>query len=105
MIAFGNAVMDGTLLSPASLEDMWTDGGVRKKENGNPYAKGWFLYGENPDYGRIIGHSGGQSGCSSQIMILPDINAVVIVMANTSGSWGEVFTSAVQLYYCNDVQQ
>jgi len=100
MIAFVNAILNGTLLSKESLENMWSDGMVRPKDAGNPYAKGWFLYGNNPTYGQVIGHSGEQTGCSSQLMILPDINAVVIVLANTSGSWGEVINTSIRIYYC-----
>ncbi|MEM6700746.1 MAG: DUF3471 domain-containing protein, partial [Bacteroidota bacterium] len=60
-------------------------------KQGNPYGMGWFLYGEHPEYGRLIGHSGSQSGTSTQLMILLDKGIVAATLSNTSGVWGEVF--------------
>ena len=45
------------------------------------YGLGWFLYSPAPN---IIGHSGGQTGCSSQLLIYPEKGVVSVVLANTS---------------------
>ncbi len=88
LLKFGMTLLNDELISRASLEMMMTDTGMKKE--GNPYGMGWFLYGKNPQLGEVIGHTGGQAGCSSFMMILPESNAVVATIANTSGVGQEV---------------
>ena len=95
LLKFGNALVDGTLITQSSLEEMSQIG--FDQEEGNPYGMGWFLYGPPPHQSLVIGHSGEQTGCSSQLMIIPKSKTVVVVLANTSGMWKEVISVCSQL--------
>ena len=44
-----------------------------------------------------FGHSGAQTGASTQLMIIPSKGVVVAVMSNTSGAYGEVAGLSVDL--------
>jgi hypothetical protein len=33
----------------------------KMKKEGNPYGMGWYLYGKNLKYGRVVGHNGTQT--------------------------------------------
>jgi len=96
MLLFGQALLDYKLVSKASFDLMMTDSGLKKE--GNPYGMGLFLYGENPKYGNVVGHSGGQLGASVQLMLLTDIKAVTFVASNTSSVWEDAFYLSV-LYF------
>lgn len=96
LLKFGNAVMKHQLVGAATLEQMWKAPPVTN--DGNPYGMGWFLYGENTLVGNVYGHTGEQTGTSSQLMVLPEINAVVVVMTNTSGALRDAFLTAVRLF-------
>ena len=96
ILKFGQAILNKQLLSEETMNMMWTDSGIKKE--GNPYGLGWFLYGENPQYGQVYGHSGGQSGASSQLMILPRENVVIVVLSNTSNVWEHVFGLSVNFF-------
>lgn len=93
LLKFGQAILDNKLIKAETLELMTTRSGLKKQ--GNPYGMGWFLYkDENDRRGRIIGHSGSQSGTSSQLMILLDAKIVVAVMSNTRRSWNQLFMTS-----------
>jgi len=83
LLNFGQAVLENKLISKESLDLMITDTGLKKEGNG--YGMGWYLYGENPKYGNVIGHSGGQLGCSSFIFLFPEDKVVTVALSNTSG--------------------
>jgi CubicO group peptidase (beta-lactamase class C family) len=65
--------------------------------DGNKYGLGWFLYGQPPNENLVIGHSGGQTGCTSQLMIIPKSNTVVVALSNTSGTYRDVVTFVSKL--------
>lgn len=100
LLAFGDALLSGKLISEASMEDMFFDPGIRPKDAGNPYTKGWHIYGNSDKLGRVMGHSGGQYGASSQLMVLPKIKTVIVIMANTSGSLSHVRNHTIRLINC-----
>lgn len=91
LLRFGEALLEGKLIDPQTFETMMEDPGIRPKEAGNPYGMGWFLYDTDPER-RVIGHSGGQAGTTTQLMILPDQGVVVACISNTrgGGNWGNV---------------
>ncbi|NER11448.1 CubicO group peptidase, beta-lactamase class C family [Muriicola jejuensis] len=95
LIAFGNALLDGRLISQESLEAMLEIQPVEYK--GNKYGLGWYLYGPPPNENLVIGHSGGQTGCTSQLMIIPKSETVVVVLSNTSGTYPDIATFASKL--------
>ena len=94
LLKFGRAVLDHRLISEGTSTMMLEKPGLAY--DGNPYGMGWFLYGENPDLGEIYGHTGEQTGVSSVLLIMPDKDAVVVVMSNTALSLQHVFGNAVK---------
>ncbi|MEM9327323.1 MAG: serine hydrolase domain-containing protein, partial [Bacteroidota bacterium] len=92
MLKFGNAVIDNLFIEGETLQLM------RKRHSldaSQRYGLGWFLYSQKPNEGKVIGHSGAQMGCSSQLLIFPEEGIVSIVLANTSRT--EVTGFAVDL--------
>lgn len=92
MLKFGNAVVDNSLIAKETLAQM------RERHSFNTntiYGLGWYLYSPEPDQGKIIGHGGAQTGCSSQLLIYPDKGVVSVVLANTSRT--EVIGLAIDL--------
>ena len=90
LLKFSVAVLEDKLISADTRKLMVTSSGL--KERGNPYGMGWFLYSdETRPSGRIIGHSGSQSGTSTQLFIFLDMKAAIAVISNTAGAWNHVF--------------
>ncbi|MGB5648329.1 MAG: serine hydrolase domain-containing protein [Muriicola sp.] len=95
LLNFGNALLQDKLITRESLDKMLKYQPV--EYDGNKYGLGWFLYGPPPNENLVIGHSGGQTGCTSQLMIVPRSNTVVVVLSNTSGTYPAVATFASKL--------
>ena len=79
---FAIATMRGTLVSQPTLEKMWTLQTMRDGKKTNA-GLGWSL-------SEIKGHkkasqSGGQPGTSTYLILVPDLNAAVVVMINMDG--------------------
>jgi len=89
MLKFGNAVINNVFIKNETLNLMRQD---HSKNGKTFYGLGWYLYSPAPN---IIGHSGGQTGCSSQLLVLPEKGVVSVVLANTSRT--EVTGFAVDL--------
>ena len=96
MLKFGDAVLNGSLIKPETLKLMATNSGLKKEGNG--YGLGFYLYGKNPKYGDVIGHTGGQIGCSGIFFLLPEVKTSIIVLSNTSGAMQEVTNIGVKLF-------
>lgn len=95
IVKFGQAIIDYKLITETTTELM-----LQKHDviyDGNPYAFGWFLYGQEPNRSGLFGHGGEQTGVSAQLMIVPSRNIVVAIMSNTSGSYDEVIRASVKL--------
>ena len=88
VLKFGNAVLDFTLIKESTFNLMLENQFVPKQ--GNPYGLGWYFYAPHPNENLVIGHSGEQTGAATQLMIIPKNNTVVVVLANTSGTWKDV---------------
>jgi CubicO group peptidase (beta-lactamase class C family) len=95
LIIFGNAMIDDKLISRESFDLMLEIQPV--EYDGNKYGLGWFMYGPHPNENVVIGHSGGQTGCTSQLMIVPRSKTVVVVLSNTSGHYPDIVTFASSL--------
>lgn len=95
MFKFGHAVLNNTLVSQSTLDLMRQHHSLEKEANA--YGFGWFLYNPKPNEGAIIGHSGEQSGSASQLFIIPSTKTVIVILANTSLSWNEVFVATAKL--------
>lgn len=96
VLRFGSALLDGSLISANSLQEMTTNTGLKK--DGNSYGLGWYLYKSNTPHGAVFGHNGAQIGCSAFLFLLPDQNKVTVVLSNTSGANTTVSTAAVTLF-------
>lgn len=96
VLKFGNAILKDELITAETKAMMFVAPAVTN--DGNPYGMGWYLYGINPKYGNVVGHTGEQTGTSSQLMLLPDMNAVIVIMTNTSGALSDVFYTSVFLF-------
>lgn len=95
VMKFGNALLEGKFITLESLDKMIQAEPL--EYDGNKYGLGWFLYGPPPHENLVIGHSGGQTGCSSQLMIIPKTKTVVVVLSNTSGNYPDIATFASNL--------
>ncbi|MEM6806884.1 MAG: serine hydrolase domain-containing protein, partial [Bacteroidota bacterium] len=96
LVKFGQAILTHKLIKPETFELMITPNSVKKQ--GTPYGLGWFIYKNEEDWrGRIIGHSGSQAGCSSQLMILLDKKIVVAVIGNTRRSYNNLWMDSWEL--------
>jgi len=82
MLKFGNAVLNDAFVKKETLDLMRKHHSLEKEQNA--YGFGWFLYNPKPNEGEIIGHSGAQMGCSSQLFIVPKTKSVAVVLTNTS---------------------
>lgn len=97
MLKFGNAVIDHIFVKKETLEVMREHHSLEKENNA--YGFGWFLYNPKPNEGAIIGHSGGQTGSTSFLFIVPEKRAVSIILANTSRAGSSIDPIAVNLLH------
>lgn len=79
MARFEVAILNDTLIKPATRDLMWTP---VKPSEGKPsgYALGWGT--RNIDGVRYVGHDGGQQGTSTDFTIAPESRAGVVVLTN-----------------------
>lgn len=96
MMKFGNGVLNNTFITRESLELMFEIPNI--ENNGLPYGLGWYLFDEIPEYGKVYGHGGAQTGASTTFMMLPDQDFFVVVLSNTSGASDEVSKIAAKLF-------
>lgn len=82
ILKFGKAVLNDVFVSRKTLDLMRQHHSLEKERNA--YGFGWFLYARKPNEGALIGHSGGQMGCSSFLFIAPEKEVVVAILTNTS---------------------
>jgi len=95
MLKFGNGVINNIFVKKETLALMREHHSLEKEKNA--YGFGWFLYNPKPNEGAVIGHTGGQIGCTSFLFIVPEKKAVSIILANTSRARSSVDPIAVHL--------
>ena len=95
ILKFGQAVVDERLISGSTLSLMMQSQPVEYK--GNKYGLGWRFYGPAGYENAVIGHDGGQTGCTSQLFIIPKSKTIVVVLSNTSGTYRDIATFASEL--------
>ncbi|HEV2287183.1 MAG TPA: serine hydrolase domain-containing protein [Steroidobacteraceae bacterium] len=76
LVRFAQALLAGKLVRPASLREMWTATAVSGARD--PYGLGFAL----PEGGRFVMHTGGQSGTSTELFIIPETRAAIAVLTN-----------------------
>ncbi|UCD23895.1 MAG: beta-lactamase family protein [Gemmatimonadota bacterium] len=74
MYRFARALQTGKLVSPETLELMWTD------HSGDGYGYGFNI--DDGPAGKVVGHGGGFPGLNSNLDIFVDTGYVVVVMSN-----------------------
>jgi CubicO group peptidase (beta-lactamase class C family) len=81
LVRFGFGMLDGKVLKPKTVALLWTP---LKLESGEStgYGLGWSV--GTVDGRRVIGHSGGSVGGTTQFLIFPDERLVVAVTTNLS---------------------
>ena len=78
LVRFADALMDGKLLKPGTVAQMWTASAVSGKD-------GYGLGFQVRDGGRFVMHSGGQPGTSTELLLIPRAHFAVAVLANMDG--------------------
>jgi CubicO group peptidase (beta-lactamase class C family) len=81
MARFEVALLNDKLMTRKTRDAMWTP---QKASDGsaNGYALGWG-WGQGEKEGlKVVGHSGGQQGTSTYIMLDPERRAGVVVLIN-----------------------
>ncbi len=96
LLKFGNAVINNLLINESTMNLMREHHSLEKEKNG--YGFGWFLYYPKPDEGKIIGHSGEQTGSATQLVIIPGLKTVVVVLSNTSGTSRYITSAAFNIF-------
>ena len=81
LIIFFQALMSGRLLSPSSLQIMFSDMNLMTVKQSTYYGKGMVAALETP-VGNIIGHTGGIKGFGASLFYHPKRNIFVCVMMN-----------------------
>jgi serine beta-lactamase-like protein LACTB, mitochondrial len=83
MARFELAMLNDRLVSRASRDAMWT---AQHTADGKPteYGLGWGVGTEKELGVKYVGHSGGQQGTSTYLMLVPERQAGVIVLINTN---------------------
>ncbi len=82
---FAQALFQGDLLAPETLQTMLTDGSPINLEN--PLGLTRYTLGVvsgQSDVGQIVGHDGATAGWASQMYYLPDRNITAVVMTTAS---------------------
>lgn len=78
---FGDALLDGTLLKPATVQLLWTSQKTRDgKETG--YGMGWRTDKDSAGRRRVW-HSGGSEGGTAYLLIYPDQKLIISVLVNS----------------------
>jgi len=83
VVRFGRAVMEGRLLKPATLNQMWSE---QPLKDGTPtgYGLGWSTTVK--DGLRIVSHSGSQQGIRSHLVLVPEKRIAISVLTNLEES-------------------
>lgn len=99
LVHFGMAVMSGKLLKRETLEQMWTPTGAPLLEGGRPsiYGLGFEIITVNGQ--KVVSHSGGQQGTTTQLVMLPGKSFAVATLANDdqAAPW-DVNTAILDFY-------
>jgi CubicO group peptidase (beta-lactamase class C family) len=83
MMRFSEALRDGRLVKPETLATLWNP---KTEETGadGKYGYGFFIREHNGV--RIVGHSGGWAGVTTQMDMYPDLGYTVVILTNYDDS-------------------
>jgi CubicO group peptidase (beta-lactamase class C family) len=80
LVRFAQALMDGKIVKPGTLAQMWTPERIRGGGRGSTYGLGFTVL--TVDGGKYVGHGGAQQGTSTDMAIIPDRHFAVAALAN-----------------------
>jgi CubicO group peptidase (beta-lactamase class C family) len=97
LVRFGEAMRTGTLLKPATVQQLWTsltlsDG----KETG--YGIGWSVNRDAQGH-RYVGHTGGSMGATSHLRVYPDDGLVIVLLVNSDPTFISALPRIATLFY------
>jgi CubicO group peptidase (beta-lactamase class C family) len=81
LVRFAAAVMAGRLVPKETLQIVWKASSTR--DDGSSYGLGWGISKAGPY--QVVGHSGGQAGTSTVLLMIPEKRLAVAAMANVEG--------------------
>ncbi|HMG35838.1 MAG TPA: serine hydrolase domain-containing protein [Blastocatellia bacterium] len=106
LVRFGVALIDGKIVKPETLAEMWHPTGRPQLQNGRPSNYGIGFGVLAIDGQKYVTHSGGQQGTSTDMVLIPGKRFVVAVMANNEDAQPfEVTRSVLDLYHMPRPQQ
>jgi CubicO group peptidase (beta-lactamase class C family) len=82
LVHFGMALMAGKLVKPQTLEQMWTPTRLPQLGNNRPSTYGLGFEIVTVDGQRIVSHSGGQQGTTTELVMVPGRAFATATMAN-----------------------
>jgi len=99
LVRFGMALMSGKLVKPKTLEQMWTPTGLPQLENGqaSTYGLGFGIVTVNGQ--KVVSHSGGQQGTTTQLVMIPGKSFAAAAMANDDQAAPWDVTNAIIDFY------
>ena len=85
LVAFANALLDGRLLKPETVQALWTS---QRTSDGNDtdYGMGWSV-ARDAKGRRKVWHSGGAQGGTAFLMIYPEERFVIAMIVNSDDSF------------------
>ncbi|MEP6994612.1 MAG: serine hydrolase domain-containing protein [Acidobacteriota bacterium] len=85
LVTFANALLEGRLLKPETVQALWTS---QKTSDGKPteYGIGWGVSRDEKGR-RKISHSGGAQGGTANLLIFPDDRFVIAMIVNSDDSF------------------
>ena len=96
LVRFGDALINGSFLSPETRAALFTS---MQTNSGEPTGYGLGFFVGTDDAGRrTIGHSGGSVGGTTQLLMYPEQDVVVAVIANRGGVSYDALSSVVDAF-------
>ncbi len=96
LVHFGFGMLDGKVLKRKTIDLLWTPLTLESGKS-TGYGLGWSV--DTVDGRRVIGHSGGSMGGTTQFLIFPDQRMVVAVTTNLSdASVGPIAREVAKLF-------
>jgi CubicO group peptidase (beta-lactamase class C family) len=83
LVRFGNAMINGGFFTPATRDELFTSLRTNSGER-TGYGLGFFV-GTDDAGRRTVGHSGGSVGGTTQLIMYPEQDVVVALIANRGG--------------------
>jgi serine beta-lactamase-like protein LACTB, mitochondrial len=79
LVRFGQALLDGRLVKPATLAAMWTR---QRTKDGTEIEYGLGFRVDTKAGRRVVSHSGAQSRVSTMLLLLPEQRVAVVLLCN-----------------------